>query len=91
MTRAVTALAALLLATTGCTYFKHGQSHKGNQEKSTNKLKATTNRLLLETFLEAQLYQPPVPPVKVGFSRTKKNRSAICGLHRPVLEFASEG
>ncbi len=66
MTRAVTALAALLLTTTGCTYFKHGQSHEGNQEKSTNKLKAPTNRVLLETFLEAQLYQPPVPPVKVG-------------------------
>jgi hypothetical protein len=66
MTRAVTALAALLLMTTGCTYFKHFRSHEGNQEKSANKLKATTNRVLLGTFLEAQLYQPAVPPVKVG-------------------------
>ena len=66
MTRAVTALAALLLMTTGCTYLKHALSHEAKQEKSTNQLKATTNRVLLETFLEAQLYQPPVPPVKVG-------------------------
>src|ERR1041385_1899146 len=66
MTRAVTALAALLLMTTGCTYFKHALSHEGNQEKSANKLKATTTTVLLETFLEPQLYQPPVPTVKVG-------------------------
>ena len=34
MTRAVTALAALLLTTTGCTYFKHGQSHAhGNRRR----------------------------------------------------------
>jgi len=66
MTRAVTALAALLLMTTGCTYLKHALSHEAKQEKSANQLKATTNRVLLETFLEAQLYQPPVPPVKVG-------------------------
>jgi hypothetical protein len=65
MTRAVTALAALLLLTTGCTYFQHIRS-QGNQEKSGNKLKATTNRVVLVTFLEAQPYQPPVPPVKVG-------------------------
>ena len=65
MTRAVTALAALLLLTTGCTYFQHIRS-QGNQEKSANKLKATTNRVVLVTFLEAQPYQPPVPPVKVG-------------------------
>lgn len=65
MTRAVTALAALLLLTTGCTYIQHIRS-QGNQEKSANKLKATTNRVVLVTFLEAQPYQPPVPPVKVG-------------------------
>src|SRR6476646_5734111 len=66
MMRAVTALVALLLTTTGCTYVKHVLSREGKQEKSANQLKATTNRVLLETFLEAQLYQPPVPPVKVG-------------------------
>ena len=66
MMRAVTVLAALLLTTTGCTYVKHVLSREGKQEKSTNQLKAATNRVLLETFLEAQLYQPPVPPVKVG-------------------------
>jgi len=65
MKHAVSALVALLLTVSGCAYLKRATSAGEQQNRGGSKLKAPTNRVMLETYYGAESFAPPVPPAKI--------------------------
>jgi predicted small lipoprotein YifL len=73
MKRAFVALAALaLLAFAGCGTLKRLYGSKAEPAKSESKLKSTNDRVVLETYYDAQSFTAPLPPMKIPYPRFMK-------------------